>query len=120
MTAPAKVQKVSRLNLKRRSSKKRQAVEREGYVCHLCDLSIPEKSTGLWGFTLDHKIPRALGGSNSSENLLPAHRFCNELKRDSLDLTEVQLLWVYRKAIRDGMCRDSVREQDYEILAQHE
>lgn len=40
-----------------------------GTVCHLCG--------GVGADSVDHVIPRSLGGDDSLDNLRPAHRSCN-------------------------------------------
>lgn len=42
---------------------------RYGDVCHICG--------GPGADTVDHLTSRALGGTDTLENMLPAHRFCN-------------------------------------------
>lgn len=48
-----------------------------GYLCHLCGLEIEEGD-----YSVDHVVPRSKGGSNSLENLRPAHQLCNSTRRD--------------------------------------
>ena len=119
---PVGKKRSKRLGGAQRLARRRQVTQIYGYVCHLCDLSIPEKTEpgSDWCLSLDHVVPRSRGGSHKQENILPAHRYCNNLKDDEQELTEVQLIWVYRKAIREGVCRESVRERDYELLAAYE
>lgn len=40
-----------------------------GRVCHLCGMPGAD--------TLDHLLPRSLGGTDDLENLAPAHKSCN-------------------------------------------
>lgn len=51
-------------------------VERDNWICQLCGRPIDDR----FDLTIDHKIPRANGGSDEDDNLQAAHRFCNELK----------------------------------------
>ena len=70
---------------RRRSVRKRLASM--GLPCAICgdpiDYSLPP---GLWGsFEVDEVTPYSLGGSElDMDNLLPAHRLCNELKGNKL------------------------------------
>ncbi|WP_455952497.1 HNH endonuclease [Arcanobacterium haemolyticum] len=50
-----------------------------GLECHLCHQLIDTRLPGTHpqGFSIDHVIPRAHGGSNAIGNLRPAHRQCN-------------------------------------------
>lgn len=62
---------------------------KSGVVCHLCGYPIPDwivsPTHPLFG-TIDHVIPRSLGGKNYAANRAPAHRFCNS-RRGVLDIT---------------------------------
>lgn len=53
--------------------------------CHICGLPIPNDIASryhpLYG-TVDHVIPKALGGQNILENRRAAHYLCNRLKAD--------------------------------------
>jgi 5-methylcytosine-specific restriction protein A len=54
------------------SYQRRRAVilKRDGYVCGICG--------GLGAVSVDHKVPRSLGGDDSDSNLRAAHKRCNE------------------------------------------
>lgn len=45
-------------------------------VCYLCN----QKITCNRDLTLDHVLPRCLGGKSSRHNLKPAHLVCNRKK----------------------------------------
>ncbi len=51
--------------------------EEYGFICHLCHKVITEEE-----FSTDHVVPRSKGGTNSIENLRPAHRACNSARQD--------------------------------------
>jgi 5-methylcytosine-specific restriction endonuclease McrA len=51
----------------------------KGTVCHLC--------RGDGADSADHRVPRSKGGSDSIDNLEPAHQGCNSLRGD-MDLTD--------------------------------
>lgn len=57
-----------------------------GAWCWLCarpiDLDVPRRSSG--GLSIDHVIPRSLGGSNELSNLRPAHYGCNSARGNRL------------------------------------
>ena len=60
-----------------------QAVNVYGSVCHLCGQPINLTLTGTrdpMRLSLDHLIPRSRGGTNSIENLRPAHFRCNSAR----------------------------------------
>ena len=71
----------------------RLVVEMYGCVCWLCkrpiDMSVSGRSK--WGLTLDHVLPRSLGGSNAIENLRPAHHYCNSKRRNKLVTCRVRV-----------------------------
>lgn len=51
--------------------------------CYLCGELIMSQRE----FSLDHVIPKSRGGATVPDNLLPAHKRCNELK-GNMYLTE--------------------------------
>lgn len=55
-------------------------------TCYLCGIAVQvglEPDDPL-AYTVDHVIPRALGGINDPSNMAVTHRFCNAFKEDSL------------------------------------
>lgn len=62
-------------------------VDRDGPDCGICgvfvDLTLRAPDPGCP--SVDHKIPRAAGGTNNPENLQLAHLRCNIVKHDKLD-----------------------------------
>ena len=54
---------------------RRSVFERDGWACFFCGKHRDELKKG--DLTLDHYIPRALGGPNTFENLFTACRSCN-------------------------------------------
>lgn len=66
---------------KSRASKRRRIYERDGWRCVECGFNgrkCPEK------LTLDHRIPKSKGGSNSESNLQTMCRPCNQAKADDM------------------------------------
>lgn len=59
-----------------------QVVQEYGDVCHICqepiDMNLPR--TNRLGLTVDHVIPLSKGGTDTMENLRPAHWICNNRK----------------------------------------
>jgi 5-methylcytosine-specific restriction endonuclease McrA len=55
-------------------------------VCYLCGRSIPYDTRTIHplALTIDHVMPISAGGTDSEDNLRPAHRVCNEDKGDRL------------------------------------
>lgn len=69
-----------------RARKIQRLGERDGWTCHLCGEAInPKSGRRNRRATLDHVIPKSLGGSNSLENLRLAHWICNN-RRGNLPL----------------------------------
>ena len=74
-------------------SKRIAIYERDNYTCQLCLKPVPKGyDYQSWGWSphapsLDHIIPRSLGGPDSPDNLQLAHSICNSRKgnKDSLD-----------------------------------
>lgn len=64
----------------------RERTKRTGAPCYYCGEPF------YWGhnaahplaFTADHVIPRAAGGSDRMDNLVPAHMRCNRAKSDHI------------------------------------
>lgn len=54
----------------------------ESQICPLCGYLIPvdERWPAKLSATIDHKIPRALGGTDCPTNLQITHRECNSIK----------------------------------------
>ena len=52
-----------------------QALAEYGALCYICGLPIKPGDESL-----DHKTPRSKGGSNTLDNLRPAHKRCNSAK----------------------------------------
>lgn len=63
-----------------------QLIERDGYLCYLCqepiDMKVPR--TSKRGATVDHVIPLSRGGSDEMDNLKLAHWICNNKKSNKL------------------------------------
>ena len=63
-----------------------QMVREYGSDCHICnepiDLTLPR--TSKLGLTVDHLIPLSRGGTDTLDNLRPAHWTCNRRKSDKL------------------------------------
>ena len=70
------------------SAKLLRIAERDNWTCGICRLPVkPYRYTGRGGSwskvapTLDHIVPRSLGGSSADENLRLAHGKCNWQRR---------------------------------------
>ena len=46
-----------------------------------------------WGLEIDHFHPRAKGGGNEKENLVPACKYCNRLK-SARSIEEFRSVWI--------------------------
>lgn len=59
---------------------------RDGFTCGICDypVRVDAEPNDPEAATLDHVVPRALGGSDGLENLQTAHRYCNIVKGSRL------------------------------------
>lgn len=58
--------------------------ERDGWICQICCGSTSRiyAYEDPWSPTLDHVVPRSLGGSDDPENLRLAHAWCNSVLGD--------------------------------------
>lgn len=61
---------------------RRAIYERDGHTCQLCHqpVNMDLGPSDLRGATLDHIVPRSLGGSDDPTNLRMAHRLCNSVR----------------------------------------
>jgi HNH endonuclease len=64
----------------------RRLIDANGAACHYCKktvrLRVSAQDHHADDATIDHKIPKAKGGTNADDNLLLACRGCNEAKED--------------------------------------
>lgn len=67
-------------------SLRQRAWEKCGGICYLCGLPMmPNVEPGdPLAYTLEHIIPKALGGQSDTDNVNGAHQYCNNYKGDSL------------------------------------
>lgn len=63
----------------------RRQVSRGHPPCHLCHEPIDYtlRSPDPYSFEIDHVIPRDKGGTDTLDNVAPAHRRCNRTKSNS-------------------------------------
>jgi 5-methylcytosine-specific restriction endonuclease McrA len=61
-----------------RDSKRRAIYARDGFRCLWCTRSVEPGVDA----TLDHFLPRAMGGGNTADNLLTACKPCNDSRQD--------------------------------------
>lgn len=61
---------------------RRELYERDSWECALCERPVDREAHWNADFapSLDHIMPRSLGGSHDPENLRTAHRICNSLR----------------------------------------
>jgi 5-methylcytosine-specific restriction endonuclease McrA len=62
--------------------------ERDGWTCHICSEPVDRDAhfNDNLAPSLDHLVPKSLGGSHEPENLKTSHRICNSLKGASYEL----------------------------------
>lgn len=66
----------------------RQSIyERDGSICQLCDepVDLDLDARAAMSATLDHIVPRSLGGTNEPANLRLAHRACNSKRGNRVE-----------------------------------
>ena len=76
------------------SKKEKEVYRKTDGKCWICDELIR-----IEDFTKDHVIPKSKGGSSKLENLLPAHKLCNNIKSDTV-ITDKKQLEEIRKIIK--------------------
>lgn len=71
---------------------------RQGGRCLLCREPLDPTATplGLGGTTLEHVIPRSLGGTNDRDNLALSHWECNQARRNDLQLRRKRPGWAHK------------------------
>lgn len=67
--------------------------ERDEWTCQICNESVDRSADHLddWAPTLDHIVPRSLGGSDDVENLRLAHRWCNSARGNLTHYSDADL-----------------------------
>lgn len=72
---------------------RRSIYVRDGWTCGFCGEAVEDglPSSSPWQATLDHIIPRSLGGSDDASNLRLLHRYCNAVRsnREALTIEEL-------------------------------
>lgn len=74
--------------------KRRYAIyDRDEWTCGLCGGEVDREWTrkSPTAATLDHIVPRSLGGTHDDDNLTTAHAYCNAIRQDQ-DFTEF-VIW---------------------------
>jgi hypothetical protein len=77
-----------------------QIGDRDGWVCWICENDVDPKAIvgSANAASTDHVVPKALGGTNESDNLRLAHRKCNSNRGSKLP----ELLWPHAEDLIDG------------------
>jgi 5-methylcytosine-specific restriction endonuclease McrA len=67
-------------------------IDIHGTDCHICnkpiDFNAPRqcgKQGWEWGLQIDHIFPMSKGGSDTLDNVKPAHGYCNNIKNATID-----------------------------------
>lgn len=70
--------------------------ERDGWRCQLCLDPVDRDAHYLdnWAPSLDHIVPRSMGGSDHADNLRTTHRWCNVIRSDATNELRVSLFEV--------------------------
>lgn len=68
-----------------------EVFKRNGWMCHLCWTTVDPslRAPHPRSATLDHILPRSLGGLHTVENVQLAHYGCNSRKRNRIDGTQL-------------------------------
>lgn len=95
------------------STKKRYALYlRSGGICPVCGNEMTFKvkeAPDRNKFSIDHIIPRHLGGRNSSENLMGMCARCNNIKTDIMPD-------VFKNQFKSAMAEEVLRESEYQNM----
>jgi len=65
---------------------RRWVIDHSDGICGICGRDVDKTLNGRhpWGPTVDHRVPRARGGTDDLDNLVIAHLRCNAAKKDRL------------------------------------
>ena len=55
----------------------RAVTDRDGWTCWLCNQAVDPYDLGVHRASVDHVLPRSMGGGNELPNLKLAHQSCN-------------------------------------------
>lgn len=77
-----------------------QLGDRDGWVCWICDNDVdPRAPVGSANAaSIDHVVPRALGGTSEPDNLRLAHRKCNSTRGSKVP----ELRWPHTEDLIDS------------------
>jgi 5-methylcytosine-specific restriction endonuclease McrA len=83
--------------------------DRDGWVCHLCGCRVRPKGRGYLAPTIDHLVPRSLGGGGYDTNLRLAHRYCNSRRGNTpVPVRKIKLRWWAEPPAATTFASDSV------------
>lgn len=68
------------------AKKRRKLLKRQRGLCAICGLPV-----GPADATLDHIVPRSVGGGGEIENLRVAHRRCNMARGSEIESVSVEI-----------------------------
>ena len=91
----------ARSQIGRRRTRRTSIYERDSWTCQLCLGPVKRRlpATHPGAATLDHRVPRADGGSSNPSNLQLAHAICNHVRGDMpLALVDPELYACVREA----------------------
>jgi len=75
-------------------------IKRDGNQCNWCRLPFGKRKS--MARTLDHVLPRSRGGTNTLDNLVLAHQFCNSVRGDDDFETARRVALARPKRFRGG------------------
>lgn len=98
-----------------------EVMRRDGFTCRYCGTPAPETGAGL---TVDHVIPRSLGGTNDPSNLVAACQDCNAGKSSSspdevvvADVSADSLRWAAAMRLAHEQASVDLHAHDADIRA---
>lgn len=101
------------------AQKRRQIYERDGHRCHYCRITLwvdDALESSPRRATVDHKHPRALGGTDADDNLVACCNLCNNEKGS---IPYEMFRW-YRHMKMRGHSREELREAIEIVCAEAE
>ena len=68
------------------AEKRRRLYNKQAGRCAICGEGMKLRADGMEAVTLDHKVPRSIGGGGHISNLRAVHRRCNELRGNGMEV----------------------------------